>query len=75
MKQTPLQRITRILRFYLVRGINKESVNKVYRKIIKTCEYCHQKNNVHKMSCPTQKIVLDAKHYENQFKPKGYENT
>lgn len=35
MKQTPLQRINRILAFYYKRGINKESVNKVYRNILK----------------------------------------
>lgn len=34
MKQTPLQRINRILAFYYKRGINKESVNKVHRKIL-----------------------------------------
>lgn len=35
MSQTPLQRINRILRFYEKRGTNKESVNNVYRKILK----------------------------------------
>lgn len=35
MKQTSLQRINRILRFYENRGVNKESVNNVYRKIVK----------------------------------------
>ena len=34
-KQSNLQRITRILEFLRKRGDNKESVNKVYRKIIK----------------------------------------
>lgn len=24
----------------------------------KVCEYCHQENGVHKMSCPTQKIQI-----------------
>jgi hypothetical protein len=33
-KQSPLQRINRIIKFYSERGINKESVNCVYRKII-----------------------------------------
>ena len=32
-KQTPLQRIKRIMNFYYNRGINKESVNDLYRKI------------------------------------------
>jgi len=31
---SPLQRIKRILQFNYNRGINKESVNNVYRKII-----------------------------------------
>ena len=31
---TNLQRIKRILQFNYVRGVNKESVNKVYRKVI-----------------------------------------
>jgi hypothetical protein len=35
MSQTPLQRINRILAFYYKRGVNKESVNKVYRNILK----------------------------------------
>ena len=34
MKQTPLQRINRILAFYYKRGVNKESVNRVYRNIL-----------------------------------------
>lgn len=45
MKQTPLQRINRILAFYYKRGTNKESVNKVYRNILKekfkTKDYKH----------------------------------
>lgn len=32
---TPLQRINRILAFNYKRGVNKESVNNVYRKIVK----------------------------------------
>lgn len=35
MSQTPYQRIKRILKFYENRGVNKESVNTVLRKIIK----------------------------------------
>jgi hypothetical protein len=35
MKPTPLQRIRRILSFYEKRGICKESVNTVYRNIVK----------------------------------------
>ena len=34
-KQSPLQRINRIIDFLWKRGNNKESVNNVYRKIIK----------------------------------------
>ena len=33
-KQSPLQRINRIMDFLWKRGNNKESVNDVYRKII-----------------------------------------
>ena len=33
-KQSPLQRINRIIDFNWKRGGNKESVNEVYRKII-----------------------------------------
>ena len=33
-KQSPLQRINRIMEFLWKRGNNKESVNEVYRKII-----------------------------------------
>jgi hypothetical protein len=33
-KQSPLQRINRIMDFLWKRGDNKESVNEVYRKII-----------------------------------------
>jgi len=33
-KQTPLQRIQRIMKFNYNRGLNSERVNKVYRKII-----------------------------------------
>jgi len=31
---TPLQRIKIVLEFYHSRGVNKESVNKVYRKLL-----------------------------------------
>jgi hypothetical protein len=34
-KQTPLQRIQRVMNFYYRRGCNKESVNRVYYKILK----------------------------------------
>ena len=34
-KQSPIQRINRIMDFLWKRGNNKESVNKVYRNIIK----------------------------------------
>lgn len=33
---TPLQRINRILNFYEKRGVNKETVNEVKRKILKS---------------------------------------
>jgi hypothetical protein len=34
MKQTPLQRIKRVINFYYKRGCNKESVNQLYFKIL-----------------------------------------
>lgn len=34
-KQSPLARINRVMKFYLSRGTNKESVNELYRKILK----------------------------------------
>ena len=34
-KQTPLQRINRVLKFYELRGQNRERVNEVKRKILK----------------------------------------
>jgi hypothetical protein len=36
MKQSPLQRINRIMKFYYLRGQNRENVNKVYRNILKS---------------------------------------
>ena len=33
---TPLQRIEIILEFYLERGINKEKINQLYFRILKT---------------------------------------
>jgi hypothetical protein len=35
MSLTPLQRINRVQRFYYNRGINKESVNNIIRKLLK----------------------------------------
>jgi transcription initiation factor TFIIIB Brf1 subunit/transcription initiation factor TFIIB len=35
MKQTPIQRIKRVINFYYKRGCNKESVNELYKKILK----------------------------------------
>jgi len=32
--QTPYQRIKKVMNFYYYRGISKESVNELYRKII-----------------------------------------
>jgi hypothetical protein len=34
-KQSPLQRINRIMKYYLLMGVNKERVNLVYRNVIK----------------------------------------
>jgi hypothetical protein len=34
MKQTPLQRIKRVLYYYYKMGTNKESVNQLYFKIL-----------------------------------------
>jgi uncharacterized protein YggL (DUF469 family) len=36
MKQTPYQRILKVMNWNYKRGVNKESVNDVYRKIILT---------------------------------------
>lgn len=33
-KQSNLQRIQRIMNFYLKRGVNKERINEIYKKII-----------------------------------------
>jgi len=33
-KQSPLQRINRVMKFYALRGCNSELVNELYRKII-----------------------------------------
>jgi hypothetical protein len=35
MKQTPLQRIKRVINFYYKRGVNSERVNNIYKKILK----------------------------------------
>lgn len=34
-KQSPLQRINRIMNHYRLMGVNKENVNKVYRNVLK----------------------------------------
>ena len=34
MKQTNLQRIKRVMDYYIKRGCNKESVNELYKKIL-----------------------------------------
>lgn len=34
-KQSRLQRINRVMKYYLDRGANKERINEVYRSIIK----------------------------------------
>jgi hypothetical protein len=66
MSLTPLQRINRILAFYYKRGINKESVNKVQRNILKA-KLEQKKHLIELMN------MKDSKYYENQFKPKSYE--
>ena len=38
-KQSPLQRINRVMKFYLSRGQNRELVNKVYRNVLKNRNY------------------------------------
>ena len=35
-KQSPLQRINRIMKYYRLMGINKERVNLVYRNVLKS---------------------------------------
>lgn len=35
MRQTPLQRVNRVLKFYELRGQNRERVNNVKRNILK----------------------------------------
>lgn len=35
MKQTPLQRIKRVIAFYYKRGVNSERINNLYKKILK----------------------------------------
>ena len=35
MKQTPLQRIRRVINFYYKRGVNSERTNTLYKKILK----------------------------------------
>ena len=57
-KQTPYQRIKKVMNFYYNRGVNSERVNKVYRNIIKQCKYCGQVKGKHKLSCGTQKIII-----------------
>jgi hypothetical protein len=34
-KQSALQRINRVVKFYMGRGVNKERVNKVLRNVLK----------------------------------------
>lgn len=34
-KESALKRINRVMKFYIERGQNRESVNEVYRKILK----------------------------------------
>jgi hypothetical protein len=52
---TNLQRIKRILQFNYKRGVNKKSVNEVYRKIIAKCKSCGLQNGNHKISCYNNK--------------------
>jgi hypothetical protein len=39
MKQTPLQRILKILDYYAKRGHNSEKINQLYFKILKNGKY------------------------------------
>jgi hypothetical protein len=39
MKQTPLQRILKILDYYAKLGTNKEKINELYFKILKNGKY------------------------------------
>lgn len=34
-KESPLKRINRVMKFYYLKGVNKELVNRVYRNVIK----------------------------------------
>ena len=51
MKQSAYQRIKKVMSFYYNRGICKESVVDVYRKIIKQCNRCGAMKGRHKLSC------------------------
>jgi hypothetical protein len=35
--KTPKERIAKVMKFYYLRGVNKESVNKVYFNLLKKC--------------------------------------
>jgi hypothetical protein len=35
MKQSPLQRIKRVMNFYYKKGVNSERINKLYYKILR----------------------------------------
>jgi hypothetical protein len=32
--KTPLERITAVMKYYYKQGVNKESVNKIYKKLL-----------------------------------------
>jgi hypothetical protein len=72
MKQTPLQRIKRVMDYYYRRGTNREKVNDIYRKIL--AEKFKQKKTLIDIMQFDEKIEMykDSKYYENQFKPKDY---
>lgn len=55
---TPKQRILIVMNYYYKKGVNRESVNKVYKNILSKCKSCGQSNGVHKLSCSTKKIIL-----------------
>lgn len=59
MSLSNYQRIKRVMNFYYNRGVNSERVNTVYRNIIKQCDKCGQMKGRHKMSCASQKIVIN----------------
>jgi hypothetical protein len=71
MKQTPLQRIRRVMDYYYRRGINREKVNNIYRKLLAE-KYKQKKTLIDIMQFDEKIGMYDSKYYENQFKVKDY---